>query len=182
MLALSWTLLASACSSLGGIELQGGAEGRFTAGDDGSPPGDDDDDRPSAPSEGDDGSSDGHDDDDPLQPRPDTSDTTGSETSAGDADDDTGSDGTAGASADDDPGAATDDDGGSTSDPPTNGVDSVGSSTGESGDCTDAECLPVCDPTWDTWCGQPCDEGQSACAAEGGIVVSCDAGVWTCAR
>jgi hypothetical protein len=181
MLALSWTLFASACSSLGGIELQDGAEGRFTAGDDEAPPGGDDGDRPSAPSDGDHGTSDGHDGDDPLQPRPDTSDTTGDDTSAGD--DDTGSDGTAGATepaADDGPGA-TDDDGGTTSDPPTNGVESAGS-TGESGDCTDAECLPVCDPTWDTWCGQPCDEGQSACAAEGGIVVSCDAGVWTCAR
>lgn len=175
MLALLCTSLVTACSSLGDIEL-GGDEGRFTAGDDVDPPQHGDDaDRP--PGTGEDGGSSGHADDGPLQPPGGTTGTDDGESTSGGSDDD----GTEGTEGDTDPDVATEGDDGTTGEPPTNGIDSASETTGDTDDCTDAECLPACDPTWDTWCGQPCDEAEGACAAEGGIVVSCDAGVWTCA-
>ena len=179
-------MLVSACSSLGGIELQEGAEGRFTAGDDGDPTAPDDDSSRPAETSDDDGGSDDRGDPGPLEPPPGT-DGTGS-TSDADDDGDTGTD----TGTDDESSEGGVDDGTTSIDPQTNGLESGSGSTGDDGECTDLECLPVCDPEaygvdeqgWPAVCGQQCDDVRdaAACVTEGGIVVSCDLGVWTCAE
>jgi len=180
-------MLASACSSLGGIELQEGAEGRFTAGDDGDPTAPDGDSSRPAETSGDDGGSDDHGDPGPLEPPPGT-DGTGGGSSDADDDGDTGTD----TGTDDESSDGGVDDGTTSIDPQTNGLESGSGSTGDDGECTDLECLPVCDPEaygvdeqgWPAVCGQQCDDVRdtAACVTEGGIVVSCDLGVWTCAE
>jgi len=180
-------MLASACSSLGGIELQEGAEGRFTAGDDGDPTAPDGDSSRPAETSGDDGGSDDHGDPGPLEPPPGTDDDGGGSTS--DADGDTGPN----TGTDDESSDGGLDDGTTSIDPQTNGpTDGLESGSGSDGECTDLECLPVCDPEaygvdeqgWPAVCGQQCDDVRdaTACVTEGGIVVSCDLGVWTCAE
>ena len=78
-----------------------------------------------------------------------------------------------------DPGGT--DDGGTTSEgAQPNGVeDGANGTTGT--DCIGLECLPPCEPDV---CGQPCGEDVAegtACAGEGGALVTCDMGVWNCA-
>jgi hypothetical protein len=180
-------LFAPACSSLGGIELHEGAEGRFTAGEDEEPStvddggvgstgrddgegdtGHADDHGPLEPPRGTDESSDGGTDD--HDTASDESDT-GTDTDAGDG----------GPAPTDDSG--TDDDGTSGDDPQTNGVETASGTTGDTDACPD--CPPPCDDGWQDLCGSPCEVAPSidggACAGEDGTLVSCDMGILTCA-
>jgi hypothetical protein len=177
-------VLVSACSSLGGVELQDGAEGRFTAGDDGDPTGPVSGGAPHPEDTDDtDGSSGFPDDPGPLEPPPGTDGTDG--TTSDDAED-TGQDsGTESSASADDGDSSGDgiDDGTTSDDPQTNGIDSAGGTTGDTDACTELECLPVCEGAFPEMCDQQCDDVRdaAACVTEGGIVVSCDMGVWACA-